>query len=89
VTLPNGYEFEAETAASLVAVELLLHGWDLAEGSGQRLVAAEPLVDYVRTLAERVVPGGRGRSFADEVDPRPDADALERLAAYAGRSPLR
>jgi uncharacterized protein (TIGR03086 family) len=85
----DGSEFPAFAAASLLAVELLLHGWDLAEGSGQRLVVSEPLVAYVREIAEPVVAGGRGRAFRDEVEPRADADAVERLAAYAGRSPLR
>ena len=52
------------------------------------MVAADPLVDYVRELAEPIVQGGRGTSFADEVEPGPDAGALERLAAYAGRTPI-
>ena len=89
VPLPDGSEFPAFAAASLLPIELLLHGWDLAEGSGQRLVVSDAVVTYVRELAEGIVPGGRGRSFGPEVEPSSEADALERLAAYAGRSPLR
>ena len=89
VALPGGYEYPATLAAALLSVELMLHGWDLAEGSGQRLGVSEPLVAYVRSLAEDIIPNGRGRSFGDEVEPDPDADALERFAAYAGRSPMR
>ena len=88
VSLANGYEFPAATAAALLPIELMLHGWDLAEGSGRRLVVADPLVAYVRAMSEDVIPGGRGRSFGDEVEPGGAADALERFAAYAGRSPL-
>ena len=88
VKLSSGQEFPAAQAASILAIELLLHGWDLAQTSGQRMVVSEPLADYVRSLAEDVVPPGRGRSFADEAEPLPDADALDRLAAYAGRTPL-
>ncbi len=88
VVLPNGREFPAATAAALLPVELMLHGWDLAQGSGQELKVSDGLVAYVRTLAEDVVPSGRGRSFADEVEPGPHAGALERLAAYAGRTPI-
>jgi uncharacterized protein (TIGR03086 family) len=88
VTLANGYEFPAATAAALLPIELMLHGWDLAEGSGRRLVVADPVVAYVRSLAEDVIPGGRGRTFGDEVEPGGEADALERFAAYAGRSPM-
>jgi len=88
VKLSSGHEFPAAQAASILAIELLLHGWDLAQTSGQRIVVSEPLADYVRSLAEDVVPPGRGRSFAHEAEPLPDADALDRLAAYAGRTPL-
>jgi uncharacterized protein (TIGR03086 family) len=88
VPLPDGSDFPAAMAASLLSIELMLHGWDIAESSGQRLVVADPLVEYVRSLAAHIIPGGRGRSFRDEVDARADADALERFAAYAGRSPM-
>jgi uncharacterized protein (TIGR03086 family) len=73
---------------SVLAVEFLLHGWDLAQASGQTIVAADPLVDYVRELAEPIVGGGRGTTFADEVQSETGASALDRLAAYAGRTPL-
>ena len=88
VTLPSGSELPATTAASILAIELLLHGWDLAQTSGQRMAVSEPLAEYARVLAQDIVPPGRGRSFADEAEPFPDADALDRLAAYAGRVPL-
>ncbi len=73
---------------SILAMEFLLHGWDLAQASGQTMVAADPLVDYVRELAEPLVHGGRGTTFADEVPPVSGTSALGRLAAYAGRTPL-
>ena len=88
-TVPGhgGAEYPAAFAAGLIPLELVLHGWDMAEGSGQRLHISDELVDYVRGLAEGVVPGGRKRgSFADEVAPAPDATPVDRLAAYAGRT---
>jgi uncharacterized protein (TIGR03086 family) len=88
VPLPDGSDFPASMAASLLSIELMLHGWDIAESSGQRLEVSEPLVSYVRSLAEDIIPSGRGRTFRDEVDARADADALERFAAYAGRAPM-
>jgi len=42
----------------------------------------------VTEIAEKLIPGGRGAAFADEQVPAPDADALERLAAYSGRTPV-
>jgi uncharacterized protein (TIGR03086 family) len=85
---PGGSPTPAAFIAGILPIEILLHGWDLAQSSGQRLHVSNEVVAYVRTLAEAVVPGGRGRSFGDEVTPTDDADALDRLAAYAGRSPV-
>ena len=85
---PGGREMPASFAAAILPVELLLHAWDLAQGSGQPVVASDELVAYVAKLAEGVVPGGRGSSFADEVVAGHDAGALDRLAAYAGRTPV-
>ena len=85
---PGGNEVPASSIAGIVSIELLLHGWDLAQGSGQQLQVSDEVIAYVRTLAENVVPGGRGSNFHDEVTPGLDASALDRLAAYAGRSPV-
>ena len=86
---PGGAELPASFAASILPLELLLHAWDLAQASGQQLHVSDELVAYVRTLAETVVPAVRGGgSFADEVAPAEGADAVDRLAAFAGRTPL-
>ena len=81
----DGGEMPAEFIASILPLELALHGWDLAQASGQTLRLSEEVVAYLRELAESVVPAGRGRSFGPEVEPAPDAAPLDRLAAYAGR----
>jgi uncharacterized protein (TIGR03086 family) len=83
---PGGQPAPAELIASILPLELALHGWDLARTSRQRLRLSDEVVAYLRELAGSVVPGGRGRSFGPEVEPAPDADALDQLAAYAGRS---
>lgn len=86
---PGGQEMPASMAAGILPVELLLHGWDLAQGSGQELQVSDEVVAYLRQLAEVLVPGGRqGGSFGPEVEPAPGATALDRLAAYAGRQPV-
>jgi uncharacterized protein (TIGR03086 family) len=85
---PEGNDVPASGIAGIVSIELLLHGWDLAQGSGQLLQVSDELVAYVSTLAANVVPGGRGHSFGTEVIPGHDASALDRLAAYAGRTPV-
>ena len=86
-TMPGlgGAEMPAAFFAGILPLELLLHGWDVAEATGQRLHVSEQLVDYTREINEMVVSGGRGSSFADEVA-GVDGEAIDRFAAYAGRS---
>lgn len=85
---PGGHEMPAAFLASILPIELLLHGWDLAQASGQTLHVSDEVVTYVRGLADGLVPDGRARgSFGPEVTPAPDASAMDRLAAFAGRTP--
>jgi uncharacterized protein (TIGR03086 family) len=81
-------ELPAAFFASVLDVELLLHAWDLAQGSGKPIEASDELVAYVAKRAENVVPGSRGTAFGDELVPSSGAGALERLAAYAGRTAI-
>ncbi len=85
---PGGGDVPAAFLAGILPLELVLHGWDLAQASGQRLRLSDEVVGYVRDHTEDVVKSGRGSSFGDEVTPAADADALDRFAAYAGRSPI-
>lgn len=89
VSGPGGRDMPASVAASILPVELVLHGWDLAQASGQQIHISDELVDYLRALAEIVVPPARsGGAFADEVPSASNSSALDRLAAFAGRRPL-
>ena len=86
---PGGSQMPASIGAVILPIELVLHGWDLAQASGQQVHISDELVDYVRGLAETVVPDGRGRgAFAAEVTPAEGAPAVDRLAAYTGRTPI-
>lgn len=85
---PGGRELPASFLAGVLPLEILLHGWDVAQASGQPLRVSDELVGYLRSLAEVVVPTARGRSFGDEVPAADDASPLDRLAAFAGRTPL-
>ncbi len=85
---PGGGEMPAAFLAAVLPVELLLHAWDMAQGSGQTLRVSDEVVAYVTGLAQDVVPGGRGSSFAEEQVVAEQASALDRLAAYAGRTPI-
>jgi uncharacterized protein (TIGR03086 family) len=87
VTDPGGREVPAAVSVTVIDVELLLHAWDIAQGSGRTIEISDEVVAYVAGLAERIVPSGRGDAFADEVAPADGAGALDRLAAYSGRQP--
>ena len=83
---PGGSDVPAMFLASILPLELLLHGWDLAQASGQDLRVSDEVAGYIHELTRGVVAQGRGSSFADEITPAADADAVERFAAYAGRT---
>jgi uncharacterized protein (TIGR03086 family) len=88
VPSPAGGEMPAAMAAGILSIEFLLHGWDFAQASGQEVAVSDEVVDYVRSIAEKLVPGGRERgAFAEEKTSAADANPLDRLAAYAGRTP--
>ena len=84
---PTG-EMPASVAAALLPSEILLHGWDLAQGMGRPVEVSDEVVDYIRGLAEPILPMARGRSFADEVEPSAGASPLDRFAAFAGRTAM-
>jgi hypothetical protein len=75
-------------APTVIDVELLLHGWDIAQGSGLTIEISDDVVDYVSSLAGQIIPKGRGDAFADEVSAAAGAGALDRLAAFSGRQQL-
>ncbi|HEX7536970.1 MAG TPA: TIGR03086 family metal-binding protein [Dermatophilaceae bacterium] len=82
------HDMPALVAANILSVELLVHAWDLAVASGQRVNVSDRVSQYVLDLAHQIIsPQSRlGGSFADAIDVGPDADILDRLIAFAGRS---
>jgi uncharacterized protein (TIGR03086 family) len=87
VTFGSG-EMPASLAASILSVEFLVHAWDFAAATSQSLTPSDALSDYVLDRArELIAPSMRdGDRFAAEAEIGPDADALERLVAFTGRS---
>lgn len=88
VELPIG-TVPAEVALRIAAGDLLVHGWDLSQATGQPF---DPPADFVGEADAfyrmAISPQLRdGDTFADEVDVAPSASALERLVAFAGRRP--
>jgi uncharacterized protein (TIGR03086 family) len=76
-------------AQAIISLELLLHGWDLAQALGQQMRVSDELVAYVSSIVTPIITGGRDRgSFKAEVEAEAGAGALDRLAAFAGRTPV-
>lgn len=74
-------------AAQLRLVEALVHGWDLAAATGQRLTVPDELAEQALTFTRASlgnVPAGR-RPFADPQPVADDAAPLDRLVALLGR----
>jgi uncharacterized protein (TIGR03086 family) len=82
-------EIPASRAASILSVEFLVHAWDLARATSQKVAASDELNAYVLSLTrELIAPQMRdGDRFAAEVQVGPDADSGDRLAAFTGRTP--
>ncbi|TDE24942.1 TIGR03086 family metal-binding protein [Actinomadura sp. 6K520] len=80
---------EGELMAAAGAVEVAVHGWDIAQASGERRPVPPGLAEELLKVCPIVVPEPRGPLFADPVDAGPDAGAGERLVARLGRRPLR
>lgn len=87
VDAPGG-NLPAAAGPTIIAIECLLHGWDLAQACGQDIVASDVLVDYVRELGAPLIEGRRGRAFGAEHDAPDGTTALDRLAAFSGRAHL-
>lgn len=88
VAAPFG-EVPGETFARFVVLDGLVHGWDMATATGQPYDPPAELVAAADAFARGAVdPLRDGTTFADAVEPAPDASPIERLAAYTGRRPL-
>jgi uncharacterized protein (TIGR03086 family) len=86
VTLPFG-TMPGDVALRIAAADLLVHSWDLARATGQRVDAPKEFVEAVTPFFQEFVgPELRdGDLFAQAVEPREGATPLERLANLAGR----
>ncbi|HYN30870.1 MAG TPA: TIGR03086 family metal-binding protein [Dermatophilaceae bacterium] len=86
VTVPAG-TMPGRFVVSLRTVESLVHGWDVATSTGQRLRPPDDLVAHAdretRALLDRIPPDRR--PFHPPTSPPPGSTPLDRLAALLGR----
>jgi uncharacterized protein (TIGR03086 family) len=74
--------------AGILSIEFLVHAWDYAVTTGLQVDASDDLSEYVLGLCRTIItPEGRkGVGFDDPIDVAANANALDRLLAYTGRS---
>jgi uncharacterized protein (TIGR03086 family) len=88
IAAPFG-DIDGDSFARFIALDGLVHGWDLATATGQPYEPSDELVAEVEAFARQTVdPLRDGQTFDRAVEAAPDATAIERLAAYTGRRPL-
>jgi uncharacterized protein (TIGR03086 family) len=81
-------ELPATIAASILSVEFLVHAWDFASATGQKVSVSDEVASYVLGLAEQIItPELRESAGFDSAIPiSGDASALDRLIAFTGRA---
>lgn len=84
--LPMG-SVPASAVVMLHVTEVVLHGWDIGQATGEcATVPAHLAVAILEFAREFGVDAHRGESFADELPPASDAPS-DRLLAFFGRTP--
>jgi uncharacterized protein (TIGR03086 family) len=74
--------------ASQLFMDTLIHGWDIARGTGQPIRIDAELVSACLPIAEAVTRAFRAAGvFGDNLPVAHDADQLTRLLALVGRRP--
>lgn len=86
MTRVGGVDLPGEAAGVVALTELVLHGWDLAQATGQLYEADEPSLRLVLDHVERVGDDREGL-FGPALPVPEDADPLDRALRLAGRDP--
>jgi uncharacterized protein (TIGR03086 family) len=81
-------EISGDTFARFVAFDGLIHGWDLAQATGQVWAPPAEVVEAVEAFAHAAIaPEMRdGETFKEAATAPTDAAPLERLVAFSGRA---
>ncbi len=83
-----GCPLAAGVIATVAALEVAVHGWDISQACGQRQPIPRALATALLAIAPVLIPStGRHPLFAAPVTPAAAASPSDRLAAFLGRSP--
>ncbi len=90
LTKVGGGIMPASVAGQAGLNELVIHGWDLAKGTGQPYrvdeTSAQGAVNFLILASAAAEPGQRG-PFGPAVETPPGASVLDRAVALSGRDP--
>ncbi|MGH9026697.1 MAG: TIGR03086 family metal-binding protein [Acidimicrobiia bacterium] len=88
ITVAAG-EMPAVMAAGISCLDTLVHGWDIARGTGQDATLDPALAKATLAFAQQIVTDEvrRFATFDSAVDIGADASATDRLVAFCGRRP--
>jgi uncharacterized protein (TIGR03086 family) len=90
MTKAGGIDMPAEVAASVATNEVIVHGWDLAAGTGQQYSADPELIEVATAFVEptaRQNPDGVPGLFGPAIAIPEGAPPLHRLLGLTGRDP--
>lgn len=82
-------EMPSVLAVQMLADDVVVHGWDLARSTSQRIEWDQDLAVAILEFAQMMFasPEIRAGSFDESVAVPPGADAMTRLVAFLGRTP--
>ena len=79
-------ELPAESALAINVFDTYVHGWDIAQATGQDAELDPELCAVLLAVLPSLAPiVRRGDNFGPEVDVAPDAPVADRMLAYLGR----
>jgi uncharacterized protein (TIGR03086 family) len=88
--LPMGLDVPAELAAGINLTDTLVHGWDLAQATGQVPTLDPAVANAALEISKEFMTDafrGPGNAFALLVPVSEDASPTDHLVAYLGRHP--
>jgi uncharacterized protein (TIGR03086 family) len=84
-----GHDLDTTVLAAAGALDIAVHGWDVAVACGADRPIPESLAETLLAVAPLVVrPDDRPGRFAAPYDVPPTATASDRLLAFLGRRPV-
>lgn len=86
-TRAGGFDMPAAVAGQVALNELVLHGWDLARGTGQPYTIDDATTQAEYDFLSQVPDDQRGALFGPVVEVPADAPPLDRVIGLGGRDP--